>query len=111
MADIVDTPAPPAEGQVAEPTPEPPLQEALQAELEPVQEQTPEPPAPPPPEEPKRLTEDEIIERAAKMTFDRIASWDGRRQSEFLKNVSGLIDERFSKLTPPHSPGTSTTGR
>jgi hypothetical protein len=107
MADIVDTPAPPAEGQVAEPTPEPvaetPLQDALQAELEPKQDAVPVV-EPEPPPAPKPLTEDEIAEKAAQKAFDRMASWDGRRQKEFLSNVANLIDQRIGQIRPQAPP-------
>ena len=89
-----DTQAPPEDaGQVAEPVAEPTPETAPP---ETVVETPPEMPPPAP------LTAEEIEER----TFQRTASWMGRREKEFsdniLRNVTQVLDQRLSQFQQPN---------
>ena len=91
MAD--DTPvAPDASGQLPEPTPAP------------EQTPTPEPESQPPP--PPTLTPDQIMEQAAERAFQKLASWDGRRQKDLLDNVGNIVESRLRArdTAPPPAP-------
>jgi hypothetical protein len=96
MPDPVDTPvAPEPSGQPPEPTP-----------AEPIPEPTPEPipePAPTPPPEPQ-LSSAEIMEQASERAFQKMASWQGRRDKDLFDNLGNLIDNRLRTQTPPPPP-------
>lgn len=90
---VVDTQTPPDTGQVQEPTaPEPSFQEEMEALNTPPEEPAVE--EPPPVVPPPQLTPDQIIERAAEMSFQKMASWQGRRDKDFLTNISQMIESR-----------------
>uniref|UniRef100_A0A6M3LM82 Uncharacterized protein n=1 Tax=viral metagenome TaxID=1070528 RepID=A0A6M3LM82_9ZZZZ len=88
-----DTLVAPPEGQEPEPTPQP------TPEPEPAPEQTPEPPPPPPPP-----TQEEIMRQAEERAFQRMASWQGRRDKDLFDSLGNLIDSRLRSNQPPPVP-------
>lgn len=66
------------------------------------QQQAPPPPPPPPP-----LTPDEIIQRAEERAFQRMASWQGRRDKDLFDSLGNLIDSRLRTQQPPPPPPAS----
>lgn len=98
---VVDTQTPPVEGQGQEPTvTEPSIREELDALNTPAVEP---PVVEPPPEaaQPPQLTPEQIIERAAEVSFQKMASWQGRRDKEFLTNISQMIESRVPPAQTP----------
>lgn len=84
-----DTLVTPDPGQEPEPANEP----------EPTPGSTPEP-TPEPTLEPPPLTADDIISKAGEQAFQRMASWQGRRDKDLLDSVGQMID---SKMTSSQS--------
>jgi len=90
-----DTPqAPESSGQPPEPTPEP------TPTPEPEPPPTPEPTPPPP-------TPEQIAEMASEKAFQKIASWQGRRDKDLFDNLGNLIDTKIRGAAPqPEQPRT-----
>jgi len=96
MADELDTSAAPPEdtGSVAE----------AEAEVTPPVETPPEAP----PETPPPLTPEQIADMAAEKAFQKVASWQGRRDKDLFDNLGNLIDTRLSNIRPPEPPPPAT---
>jgi len=60
----------------------------------------PEPKAQPP-EPPPTLTPEQIADLAAEKAFQKVASWQGRRDKDLFDNLGNLIDTRLSNIRPP----------
>lgn len=99
MADELDTSTPPA-GIESEPTPEPDQTPEPTPDAEPEPEPTPQTPTPP--------TTDEIVRMAEERAFQRMASWQGRRDKDLFDNLGNLIDSRLRTAVPPPQPPPST---
>ena len=69
---------------------------------EPIEEPTEptEPVEPVEPEPPTQLSSEEIIEKS----FQKTASWLGRRDQDLLQNVGNLIDQKIGKIVPEPTP-------
>jgi hypothetical protein len=106
MAQIDDTPdAPESAGQQAEPTTqaaEPEITEQAGVVTPPPDAQV----SAPAEEQPPQLTADEIIRQAEERSFQRTASWIGRRDKDLLDNIGNLINSRIPKqqYQPPPQP-------
>ena len=70
-------------------------------EPEPPTAPEPEPtPAPTPEPEPTAPTADDIIAQAGEAAFQRMASWQGRRDKDLLDNVGQIIDSKMTQSQP-----------
>lgn len=94
MPEELDTLTPPDLGQEPEPTPEPVTLTEPESEPEP---------------EPISLTPEQIIEQASERAFQRMASWQGRRDKELFDNFGNLLDTRLRDITPTPSPPLSNS--
>jgi hypothetical protein len=106
MAEI-DTPeAPAVAGQPPEPTePEVQTQSGWIDEPDQPTEAPPDTPTEQPPASP--LTPDQIMEQASERAFQKMASWQGRRDKDLFDNLGNLIDSRLrTTATPPPRPST-----
>ncbi len=104
MAEL-DTPiAPEPSGQPPEPTtPEVQTQSGWVDEPAPETPETTSEPTPEPPPEPQ-LTSAEIMEQASERAFQKMASWQGRRDKDLFDNLGNLIDTRLRTQTPQTPP-------
>jgi len=103
----IDTPDAPVEtGQPAEPTPEQDTRVGwTDDEPEPTPEPIPEPVPEPVPE--PRLSPADIMEQASERAFQKMASWQGRRDKDLFDNLGNMIDSRFKgQQQPPQAPST-----
>jgi hypothetical protein len=111
MADEIDTTAAPEpSGQTPEPTsaePEIVTQSGWREEPEPTPEPSPEV-TPEPTPEPVTLTPDQIMEQASERAFQKMASWQGRRDKDLFDSLGNLIDTRLRTVTPPSPTQPST---
>lgn len=91
MADDILNPPAQEPGQGSEPQADPTPQN---------QEPTPEPQPEPEPQPAPSLTPEQIAEQAAEKAFQRIASWQGRRDKELFDNLGNIIDTKFRTIQP-----------
>jgi hypothetical protein len=82
----------PEPGQDQEPEPE--------TNPEPTPEPTPEPEPEPTPAMPQ-LSQDEIVRQAEERAFQRMASWQGRRDKELFGALESLIESKMPKTAQP----------
>lgn len=55
-------------------------------------------------QQPPPLSQDEIIRQAEERAFQRMASWQGRRDKDLFDNLGNLIDSKIKQATPQQQP-------